>query len=125
MKIVNMTPHDVVVRLDDGSETQYKASGKVARARTKKQTKIGDLDDKTPIYTLQEFEGVDMPPFPNGTTAIIVSMIVGDQLKIAGLTHVNASAPNGTSIEVYAPDSGPEAAIRTNGDLIATKRLVY
>ena len=110
MKIVNLTPHDIVVIAEDGSEIRrYPASGQVARAKTETVV-VGEIDG-VPVAR-QAFGDVQGLPDPQPDTLYIVSMVVGQAL-------------GGSRTDVLGPDTSPAGAVRdAEGRIIGTRRLV-
>jgi len=110
MKVINLTPHDIVVVGDDGTEIRrYPASGQVARVGSRVEI-VGELDG-VPVAKHQygEVEGL---PAPEPGTVYLVSLVVGQALA-------------GTRDDLYGPDTSPAGAVRdAEGRIIGTKRLV-
>lgn len=86
MKVVNLTPHDIVVRTDAGDRV-FPASGEVARVSTT-HVPMGDVDG-VPVFA-QEFGDIEGLPAPQDGTIYIVSAIVLAAAKDAGRTDVVA-----------------------------------
>lgn len=110
MKVINLTPHDIVVLAEDGSEIRrYPASGQVARATSKTEI-IGELDGIA--VAKQQFGEVEGLPAPEPGVVYLVSMVVGQAVA-------------GTRDDVYGPDTSPAGAVRdAEGKIIGTRRLV-
>ena len=111
MRIINCTPHEVIVITACNEACVYKTSGTVARLETVKQQKLDDMNGheiwSPPIYT-------DVVGIPEGKDAIIVSMVVADFIKNRKLGR-----------RIFVPDTGPEGAIRdASGRITGTKRLM-
>lgn len=108
MKVVNLTPHDVIVRLEDGTEKVYPSQG-VARVETKSE--IVKQIDGVPTVT-QTYKDIERLPSPQDGTVFLVSMIVRDAAKKLGRT------------DVISPDTSPEGAIRDDaGRIVAVRRF--
>ena len=110
MKIVNLTPHDIVVMAEDGTEfRRYPASGTIARAASKTEI-IGELDG-VPVAR-QQFGEVSGLPDPEPGTVYLVSLVVGQAMK-------------GQRDDLYGPDTSPDGAVRDDdGRIIGTRRMV-
>jgi len=112
MKVVNLTPHEITVEAGDGTRT-FPPSGKVARVENVAD-KFGivslSLDNELAWVTYKpgRVEGL---PKPKPNTIFLVSAMV-------------LAAVKGRD-DLYAPDTGPESAIRDEaGRIIAVRRLV-
>lgn len=111
MKIVNLTPHDVVIFDINGDKHVYPSEG-VARVDT----------TDMPMPSLGEIPVVSFPipgpvtglPGPTSGVAFIVSLMVADHPNVRGRT------------DVFAPATGPKhAAIRDEqGRIKGVTRLV-
>jgi len=110
MKIVNLTPHDIVVFAADGTELRrYPATGVFARAAARTEI-IGELDG-VPVARQQFGEVSDLPD-PEPGTVYLVSLVVGQALK-------------GQRDDLYGPDTSPDGAVRdAEGRIAGTRRLV-
>lgn len=109
MKIINLTPHAITVRLESGDRV-FEPSGQVARVATT-ATPAGEVDGIPVVnQTFGEIEGL---PVPEPNTVFIVSSIVLAAAKEAGRT------------DVIAPDTSPQGVIRDEqGRIVAVKRFV-
>jgi len=107
MKVVNLTPHDVVVRLT-GRDVVFPRSGQQARVAVT-QTEVAVIDSIPVVRNVYgEVQGL---PAPERGTIYIVSAQV---LERAGGRH-----------DVFAPDTSPAGVVRdAEGRIIAVKRLV-
>lgn len=104
MAIYNCTPHAIVVRKDDGSDTTFPPSGKVVRMPT--ETKVVYTVDGIPV-SRTSFGQPEGWPDAGPNDIVIVSTIVAQnagQQKFA----------------VVAPDTGP-TAIRVDGQVVAVR----
>lgn len=133
MKIVNLTPHDVVVRPsgDAKEEFRYPASGHVARVLSTPQEEIDRIEDlRVAVYSPQQPRGVALPcDDSDEIEAILVSMMVAEALGRAGATDfmldTRIRARGGGAVRVFVPDSGPESALRDErGAIVGVRRLV-
>lgn len=105
--MLNLTPHAITVRSQDGEDHTFHPSGLVARVATE-ETVIGKcLITGAPIVrrTFGDPQGL-----PEAGTPCIVSALV------AGAC---AGRPG-----VFAPDSGPTAIRDERGQIVAVTRLV-
>lgn len=108
--IINLTPHDITVRLEDGTEKTFPASGKIARVSTTSKV-VGEADG-IPIAA-QSFEDIEGLPKPQEGTIYLVSMVVRQAAQAEGRT------------DVISPDTSPEGAIRDDkGRIVAVRRFV-
>lgn len=110
MKIVNLTPHDVVIVNDNGEEIKrYPASGRVARVNTQSEL-IGEVDGIQVVRT--KYGDVDGLPDKKTDTVYLVSLVVAQALR-------------GSRTDVYVPDTGPGSVVRDDkGQIIGVKRLM-
>ena len=104
---VNLTPHPIVVRREDGSEFTIAPSGAIARVSTTE--KVVDNVDGVPVV-VREFGEVENLPEPQDGTIYIVSSLVLSAVKGRG--------------DVMAPDTGPTAIRNSDGHIVAVTRLV-
>jgi len=111
MKIVNLTPHEISVLLPDGTTRKIAPSGKVARVATTTQD-AGSLEG-IPVVR-QTYGAVEGLPEPQEGTVYIVSALVLSAVKALG-----------GRTDVYAPDTGPQSAVRDDqGRIVAVRRLI-
>ncbi len=117
--LYNLTPHAVNVIVSDTLRITYPATGQIARLTGKPQELIKILDDGAPVWTSQELDTAEIPLIPDTATGIIVPMMVGEHLrdgkKTVGLTR---------KVDIYAPDTSPDGAIRNMGQIVGVSRLV-
>jgi len=105
--MINLTPHPIVVRAPDGTETVFAPSGQVARVSTA-ETVIGTCCfTGAPIITRTMGEASGLP---EDSTPCLVSALV-------------LSACQGRP-GVFAPDTGPTALRDERGQIVAVTRLV-
>jgi hypothetical protein len=111
MNYVNLTPHPITIRFDDGFEFVIPASGKVCRVSSTPGSEIPDRPDHIPVYTSPIFGEVEGLPDPSPGTIYIVSMV--------------AAARCVGRADVVSPGTGPhDGAIRENGQIVAVTRLI-
>jgi hypothetical protein len=104
--MLNLTPHEIVVRLPDGTERVYPPSGTVARVATY-ETSAADIDGiKTAYRRTGKVEGLPLPL----TGPVLVSGMV-----LAELEGVDG---------VFAPDTGATAIRDAAGHIVAVTRLI-
>lgn len=110
MKIINLTPHDVVVRLEDGSERVFPATGETARVKTISK----DAGEMMGVPTVtQSYDVIEGLPEPKKGVLYLVSMVVRQAAQAEGRT------------DVISPDTSPEGAIRDDkGRIVAVRRFV-
>lgn len=114
MRIVNLTPHEVVVAPDGVTPVAvFEPSGRVARV-----AEIVEPDDPIPGYesvpvVQKGFGQIEGLPDPEDGTLYLVSLVVLQAAKAAGRT------------DCIAPDTGPDSAIRDEaGRIKAVRRLM-
>jgi len=109
MKIINLTPHAVVVRMEDGDRV-FEPSGTVARVAVT-STPVGEVDG-IPVVA-QTYGEIEDLPDPQPGVVYIVSMVVRQAAKEAGRT------------DVVSPDTSPAGAIRDEqGRIVAVRGFV-
>jgi len=109
VNFVNLTPHAIIVRQNDGTDVTFPPSGKVARVDEMPTTVFGEVGG-IPILSRTVFgEVVDLPE-PTEGFAYIVSGLV------AGVVYRS---------DVFAPATGPkDGALRNDkGHIIAVVAL--
>ena len=105
--LVNLTPHEIVVRREDGSEFRIPPSGVVARV-TATTEPAGTLAG-VPVVSTRYGEIEDLPA-PRAGVQYIVSSLV--RMAATGRT------------DLVSPDTGPESAIRDDdGRIVAVRRF--
>lgn len=97
MKVVNLTPHDVVI--NDG--TVFPPSGMVARVATT-QIQDGDING-IPVMKVSYGDIVDLPD-PKPDVVYIVSALVLSASKAVGRT--DCVSPNTSSTDTIRNDNG-------------------
>jgi len=110
IKVINLTPHDVVIVNENGEEIKrYPASGNVARVNTQSEL-IGEVDGIQVVRT--KYGDVDGLPDKKPDTVYLVSLVVAQALR-------------GSRTDVYVPDTGPGSVVRDDkGQIIGVKRLM-
>lgn len=73
MKIINLTPHDIVLMQPGGGTKVYPASGKVLRVEEVEHSS-GFLDD-VPLYKKQFFEPKNVPDYEPATYYIVSAIV--------------------------------------------------
>lgn len=88
MKLINLTPHDVIVVADDGSEQTitYPRSGIVARATETRTLGHPLLQDQSIGTLYVEYTGVEDLPDPEPGTGYIASVLTVFAARDAGRT---------------------------------------
>ena len=111
IRFVNLTPHDIVVRLDSGKDLIIPRSGQVARLKTFQAVEYPWGEDM-PALATSTLEGIDGLPGPEDGVIYIASTLVAQ-----------AAARYGRR-DVVSPDTGPGSAIRDeSGQIVAVRRL--
>ena len=107
MKIYNCTPHAIVVRKDDGSDTTFPPSGSVVRLAT--ETKVAYTVDGIPVYRTTFGQPEGWPEEAQAGDVVIVSTLVAQH-----------EASGHQKFAVISPDTGP-TAIRVDGQVVAVR----
>jgi hypothetical protein len=105
--IINCTPHDVNIYLDENTTIVLPKCESPARCTTS-NVYLGDFDG-IPIYHVV-YEDVINLPNPEVGTIYVVSAIVAQAVK--------------NRADVFAPDSGTSALRNSNGQIIAVRNLL-
>lgn len=80
VKVVNLTPHEIVVFSQDGVElARYPASGTVARVTTSEKV-VGELGN-VPLVKTEYGEVVGLPEEPEPETYYVVSILVAQAIQ--------------------------------------------
>jgi hypothetical protein len=106
-ELVNLTPHAITIRAQDGTETTIQPSGSVARVSTTDEV-VGTCPITGAPIVKRRFG--EVTGLPTGGSPCLVSALV--------LSAVPGRAG------VYAPDTGPTAIRNESGQIIAVTRLV-
>ena len=110
-QVINLTPHEVVVRPPVGADLRFPASGEVARVAMQ-ETEAGQIAGLLiPTITRQAGEIIGLPA-PKPGTIYLVSAMVLDAIRDSGRT------------DIYAPDTGATAIRDNKGRIVAVTRLV-
>jgi hypothetical protein len=123
--VFNAMPHDLNIRMPDGSmRTVDKQDAVLRLAEAPAQTLQTSPVDviAPPVYTGLELTvkgaPADLSAIPNGAH-LLVSALVGDYVRANGLPSELAACT------VFSPATGPAYAVRTStGGIIGTKALV-
>lgn len=109
MKLINLTPHDVVLRLEEGREKIYPSEGN-ARVTTHSEV-VGQVDGVEIVS--QQYGDIDGLPSPQDGVLYIVSLVVRQAAQAQGRD------------DVISPDTSPQGAIRDGeGRIVAVRRFV-
>ena len=113
MNLTNLTPHAIVLRSADGTDTIVPTSGTVARVTSTPGALETVAGIPVPVAGMQTFGGVEGLPEPTPGTIFIVSAMV--------LAALRGSRP-----DVVGPGTGPnDGALRNErGHVVAVTRLV-
>jgi len=112
MTIINLTPHDITVETASGERITFSRSGQIARVEMETVVVPSPVDDIPAVVTRPR--GIVGLPEPQPNTIYLVSGVVLSALEAMGADRV----------DVVAPDTGPESAIRDEaGRIIAVRRL--
>lgn len=120
-KVLNLTPHEIVVLAPDDTKFSYPPSGEVARCVTKDPSPVKRLEEAfgVEVVTASDFQDSVVGGLPSkkddGETSILVSMPVGQFLQ---------HTPGLWSGPVLGPDSGPSAVRDEKGQIKWVRRLV-
>lgn len=110
-KIINLTPHAIVLQKEDGERIQVQPSGTVATVATMPATLHDIPGIPVPVAAAPEYGEVEKLPDPQDGTIYIVSGIVLSR------------CPGRT--DVFGPGTGPkDGAIREDGRVVAVTRLI-
>lgn len=127
MRLVNLTPHEVVVEVD-GVRVSFPSEGNARVVVSQSEYKSVYVDENFTIHSSDGRTAVTIPlflnlygaveglPDPERGTLYIVSLMVINALK--------ADTPDGIIRgDVISPDSGP-TAIREDGKIVAVKGFI-
>jgi hypothetical protein len=103
--MINLTPHPITLRREDGSEVTYQPSGRVARVNT--DERVIAIRDGIPVIVRNTGDATGLPV--EGTPCLVSAMVLA---AVPGRAHV------------YAPDSGATAIRDERGQVVAVTRLV-
>jgi hypothetical protein len=117
MKLVNLTPHAIVLRDEAGEDHTIPPSGRVARVRTIPGTPEMVPGIPVPINGADQFGAVEgLPEHVEEGVLYVVSLAVGQALVATGHPVARQCVRPGTG-----PADGP---IREGGQIVAVTRLV-
>jgi hypothetical protein len=115
-RIVNLTPHAIVVFIEDAKTTTYPSEG-VIRAKTT-QMPMGNVPNtEIPLVSMPVITGIDNEDLllKHSNDDIIVSTLAAE--AISKFTTFSNT--------IYVPDSGPLSAVRTDeGQIVGVRRLM-
>lgn len=116
MKVINLTPHPIVLRSPSGEDTVVEPSGTIARVATVPGEDTGTVVGGVPVHAADRPGEVTGLPDPQEDTIVIVSGLVGAALAADG--HKCRS-------DIVVPGTGPaDGAIRNErGHIVAVTRL--
>jgi len=107
--LVNLTPDNLNLRTEGGSEIEIVTSGQVARVNSTPGGQIGLLDG-IPLYESPHWGEVEGIPAPEPGKMFIVSALVAARVS---------------RTDVVSPGTGPQdGAIRIDGRIVAITRLI-
>lgn len=110
MRIVNCTPHEIVLRPAAGPDLVLAPSGIIPRVSTTPGEQVGECEG-IPLFSAPTTGDVVDLPSPEEGTLFVVSGFV-------------AAAVSGRE-DIYSPGTGPsDGAIRENGRIVAVTRLI-
>lgn len=107
MKIINCTPHEIVLRAADGTDTTVPPSGQVARVAMTETAAHAVAG--MPVIRREPGEVTCLPPAQAGTIVLVSALV------LAAVTGRD---------DVYAPDTGATAVRDERGHIVAVTRLV-
>lgn len=114
MRLVNLTPHALTLRLPSGEDMILAPSGQIARVVSPDAGAPRALEDlPVPVAPAPEAGRVEGLPTPEAGVAYVVSGLVLAHGDVAGRA------------DVYGPGTGPaHGAIRAGGQIVAVTCLV-
>ncbi len=112
MTLVNLTPHAIVLRAPDGTDTVVEPSGTIARVASSSGAPQDVAGVPVPDWSADSMGEVTGLPDSSLNTLLIVSAIVGDACK-------------GRRLDVLVPGTGPkdDAVRNEKGHIVAVTRL--
>jgi hypothetical protein len=111
MKLVNLTPHTIVLRAQDGAETSVEPAGALARVHAS-PGELGQVDGiAVPVAAADTYGPVEGLPEPTTGVVYLVSALVGARVR--------------DRADVLVPGTGPgDGAVRNDrGHIVAVTRL--
>lgn len=115
MKVFNMTPHPVTVRLDDETEITYEPCGKVFRLVETDEPYGRDVDGVPVVKRSFAVSIAEFPELDDPDAVVIVSLPAALMLKSAQL---NLRAL------IVASDTGSGAIRDEKGQIVAVRRFI-
>lgn len=111
-KVINLTPHDIVVQDSNGGSTTFPASGNVARVASTPGELVRYAASDVPVYGYPVYGPVEGLPDPKDGIMYIVSLL-------------SLSQCSGRD-DVVSPGTGPyDGAIRNEkGEVVAVTRFI-
>lgn len=108
MQLINVTPHAIILRPDEGQEVILPPSGQVARVAVSQDVvaQVGEI----PIVATR-FGDVEGLPEPRPGVLYVASTLVAQAAAAAGRR------------DVVSPDTGPTAVRDGEGRIVAVRRL--
>ena len=109
MNFVNLTPHAIVVRLNDGNDLTFPPSGKIARVDELPTTVVGEVGGVKILSRTVFGEVIDLPEPVEGIGYIVSGLVAGVVYRA----------------DVFAPATGPkDGAVRNDkGHIFAVVAL--
>ena len=115
MKLINLTPHTIVLDNERGERFVYPSQGVARVSSTPGLAMLSGGDEPIPvdIYKAPTWGAVEGLPAPEPGIWYLVSALVAQRLEGQGRR------------DVVSPGTGPnDGAIRENGQIIAVTRLI-
>jgi len=116
-KLINLTPHAIVIAADGNVETALTIppSGMVARVSSSQKdtgaiSVVTDNETTSVVLAIRTWGEVLDLPAPADNTIYIVSALVAGQVSDRS--------------DVYAPDTGKDALRNDKGHIVAVRRLI-
>lgn len=127
--LINCMPHDLAIRMPDGSDVVFPASGTIARVGSVAGHRIGGI-----FYSAPTMGDVTNLPSPRYHCAVCGGKMGEDcassghdfmpELDTIVVSAMVAQSCNGRS-DVFSPGTGPnDGCIRENGNVVAVTRLI-
>jgi hypothetical protein len=109
MKLINLTPHEIVILDSEGIRHVYPSEG---NCRVSVEQTIEGNINKIPLFS-NNYGAVEDLPAPQEDVIYIVSLMVVNALKYSKIVRD----------DVVSPDSGV-SALRENGKIVAVRGLI-
>lgn len=123
LELVNLTPHDVVIVADDGSEQTltYPRSGRVARA-VEHRTRGRALADNMSVGTMRvRYDGVENLPGPVPGVGYVVSVLTAMAAQMTGRGVDDLYYPGGLVRDIAGRVIGCEALYQLDSSPLAVR----